>query len=272
VIGSAQYDGTTPGDVLRSPDADPPYFPDYFAIASSNPGLFFTFTGVGAIGAIAPPAGFEQNTGGVAGAVTSASLGFGQTVDPGQNQSTQTIEAFATNADKPQLDYFWAPVPGVSGTPGSLEHGPTNIAVGTNPRLAGGPGGLFLLSEDYQSDLTKPLHLDVRKWNAQTESFGPPKLVATVPNDTVATNEGGFTQDLSSGVLTVAWPVETSTGGYVMDIWTSANGGKTFSHAIAVAKIGFAYQGPARLASSGNHGFLTWQDAGGLELVDLAHL
>ena len=272
VIQNSHYDGTGTDDVLRSPDADAPYYPDEFAIASSNPGLFFTFTGIGAIGALEPPFGFEQNTTGVAGGVTNATLGFGQSVDPGPTQETQTVEAFSTDAAKPQLDFFWAPVPGVSGGPGSLEHGPINVGVGTNPRLAGGPGGLFLLSEDYQADLTKPLRLDVRKWNPQSETFSPPTLVASIPNDVGTTAEGGLAQDLSTGVLTVAWPMQTANGGTVMDIWTSANGAKSFSHATKVGAVGYAFEGPVRLASVGNSGFLTWQDSTGLHLVDLSHL
>jgi hypothetical protein len=272
VIQSSHYDGTGTDDVLRSPDADAPYFPDAFAIASSNPGLFFTFTGIGTIGALDPPYGFEQNTSGAAGGVTSSTLGFGQTVDPGPTQETQTVEAFSTDASKPQLDYFWAPVPGVSGGPGSLEHGPINVGIGADPRLAGGPGGLFLLSEDYQADLAKPLHLDVRKWNPQTESFGPPTLVASIPSDVGTTAEGGLAQDLSTGVITVAWPMQAAHGATVMDLWTSSNGAKTFSHATKVGTVSYAFEGPARLASAGDHGFLTWRDSTGLQIVDLSHL
>jgi hypothetical protein len=275
VISNCMYDGTTTSDVLRSPDADPPYYPDYFSIAGSGPGLFYTFTGIGAIGAMDPPTGFEQNTTGVQGAVSDATEGYGETVNPGDNQTTQTIEAFSTNADKPQLDYFWSPLPGVTGSPGSLEHGPTNVDVGINPRLAGGPGGLFLLSEDYVANpkrAAKPLHLDVRRWNPKTHTFGRPTFVARIPNDINATDAGGFTEDDSNGVLTVAWPMETAGGGFEMDIWTSANRGKTFSGATAVAPVSFAYVGPARLASVGGDGFLTWQDSKGLKLVDLTHL
>ncbi|MGO9196659.1 MAG: hypothetical protein ACLQK4_05985 [Acidimicrobiales bacterium] len=275
VIGNCMYNGTGTGDVLRSPDADPPYYPDYFSIGSSNPGLFYTFTGIGAIGALDPPVGFPQNTGSVPGAVASVTVGYGKTVNPGDSQTTQTVEAFSTDADKPRLDYFWAPLPGVSGSPDSLEHGPINVGIGINPRLAGGPDGLFLLSEDYVANpdnASKPLHLDVRKWNPKTDTFGTPTLVAKVPNDIDASNVGGFTEDDSNGVLTVAWPTETTGGGYEMDMWTSANNGKTFSRPTSLASISFAYVGPARVASVGGHGFVTWQDSRGLELVDLAHL
>jgi hypothetical protein len=259
--------------VLRTPDADPPYYPDYFVIASTNPGLFYTFTGIGAIGALDPPIGFQQNLGNVPGSVTGASVGYGETVHPGNNQETQTIEAFSTDVHNSPIDYFWSPVPGVSGSPGGLEHGPIHVTTGISPRLAGGPNGLFLLSADFRSNPTtaKYLYLDVRKWNPTSHTFGKPTLVTTLPNDITATNVGGFTEDDSNGVLTVAWPKEIA-GGYEMEIWTSANKGRSFSAPTKVASVGFAYSGPARIATVAGHGFLTWQDSRGLDLVDLSHV
>ena len=274
-ITSAHYDGTGTDDVLRTPDSDAPHYPDYFTIASSNPGLFYDFTGIGAIGALDPPAGFEQDTSAVKGAVAGSTLGFGKTVDPGPSQSTQTVEAFFTNADTPQLDFFWSPLPGVSGEPGSLEHGPTHVANGIDPRLAGGPDGLFLVSADYvasPSDSSKPLHLDVRKWDPTTHTFGHPTFVADVPNDIDATDTGGFAEDASTGVLTVIWPTKTSGGHDEMAVWTSATKGASFSGPTDVAPFDYGYSGPARVATVGDRGFATFQDAKGLHLVDLAHL
>jgi hypothetical protein len=268
VITSADYDGTGVDDVLRSPDADAPYYPDVFSISSSNPGLFYTFTGIGSIGARNPPAGFQFDVGSVPGAVVDSTVGYGATLDPGPNQRTQTVEAFSTNADNPRLAYFWSPLPGVSGSPGSLEHGPVTIGVGIDPRLAGGPDGLFLLSLDPRSGPDKPLHLDVRRWDPSTKTFGPPTQLTTIPDSTDAGDEGGITEDNSTGSVTVAWPITTATG-VVMDVWTSTDHGTSFSGPLAVADVGYGYDGPARLASVGGRGFLTWQDHNGLELVDL---
>jgi hypothetical protein len=277
VIGNCSYDGTGVGDVLRSPDADKPYYPDYFVIASSNPGLFYTFTGIGAIGAPDPPKGFKQNTSHVPGAVDSTTTGYGQTVNPGPQQETQTVQAFGTDATKPQLDFIWSPVPGVSGSPGSLMHGPIFVTDGMNPRLAGGPKGLFLLSEDYVGDPTtaKKLVLDVRKWDPSTERFGAPSIVATLRNDVNASNSGGFAEDSKSGALTVAWPMEPSSGGYVMDVWTSTahtspNGVPEFGAAVKAGPVAGGYVGPPRIAMHNGAGFLTWQDSGGLELADIS--
>ena len=179
------------------------------------------------------------------------------------------MEAFSTDASSPPLAYFWSPSPQVSSGEGSLEHGPTVVAVGTNPRLAGGPVGLFLLSEDQGAKTSSPLELHVRKWGAATHTFGAPTLVATVPNDINATNEGGFAEDAHSGKLYVAWPGPGPNGSYVMHVWTSGNGGKTFYGPTTVATIN-GYDGPARLAVTRGKGFLTWEDSTGLELVDLS--
>ena len=261
--------GTGTDDVLRSPDADAPYYPDYFDLSSSNPGLFFDFTGIGAIGAMDPPVGFEQNTSGVAGSVTSSTLGYGATIDPGPSQSTQTVQVFATDATTNELYTIWSPTPGVSGEPGTLMHGPSAIAAGTDPRLAGGPDGLYLVSVDNGANSSDPLKLDVRVWNSTTETFGSPTLVADLPNDIDATNIGGIAEDSSTGAVTVAWPMETSSGNYVMETWTSTNGAATFSGPTSLAEIPGAYAGPARIAMTAGAGFVTWEDSGGLELVDL---
>jgi len=262
VIPRPSYAGDTGvGDVLRSPTSPSPAV-DYFSIASSNDGLGYSFTGLGSIGAHTPPAGFTFDTSGVPGLVEGATLGF---------SGQQTVEAFWTDADTPPLDYYWSPTSGVSGAQGSLEHGPIKVADGINARLASGPKGLFLLSED-SSGAAKPLRLDVRRWGPSTHTFGAPAFVGLVANDTNATNPGGFGEDASTGALYVAWPGYGAGGAYVMQLWTSANRGKTFSGPATVADIGDAYQGTTHLAATGGHGFLTFTDHRGLQLVDLAHL
>jgi hypothetical protein len=260
VIPSPVYaDNTTVDDVLLS-RGDPSKSENYFSIASDNTGLGYTYTGVGEIGARNPSEGFSLPTDTVAGSVDGSTLGF---------SGSQTVDVFWTDSTPPHLDYFWAPLPGVSGSPGTLEHGPKSITSGAVARLAGGPDGLFLLSEDSGSKASKPLTLDVRQWNPTTHAFGDPTAVATVPNNINAPNQGGFTEDLSTGALTVAWPVSGPHGTYVMDEWTSANGGSSFTGPTDVATIGATYSGPTRVAMTGGAGFLTFQDSGGLELVDL---
>jgi hypothetical protein len=262
VIPNPSYaDTTSVDDVLRAPNNASASL-NYFSIAGHNPGLGYTYTGTGTIGAMAPPYGFFFDTDALAGAVNDATLGF---------SGMQAIEAFSTDAKQPAVYFYWTPQSGVSGSPGTLEHGPTQVSNGTDPRLAGGKKGLFLLTENPGSTATKPLRLHVRKWDHAMHAFGAPTFVGTVTNDVNATNPGGFTED-SNGDLVVAWPGENSAGHYVMRAWVSKNSGHSFSGPTTVAGIGFGYDGPARVAATGSDGFLTFQDHSGLEIVTLAHL
>jgi hypothetical protein len=245
-------------DVLRAPD---PYRSvNGFSMASHNPGLGYSFTSVGAIGARNPPAAFKFDTDRVPGDVDAATVG---------SSGQETIEAFGTDADRPRLAYFWSPLPGVSGSPGSLEHGPTIVGIGVDPRLAGGPKGLVLLSLDAGATPSRPERLDVRRWDATTHTFGSPSLIATTAQGIDASDEGGITEDTATGALTVAWPSVASHGAVVMRVWSARAGSTTFGPATTVGTIDGYTGGPARLAVRDGRGFLTWQDEGGLRLVDL---
>lgn len=83
---------------------------------------------------------------------------------------------------------------------------------------------------------------------------------------------GGSGEDAATGAIYVAWPGYGTNGGYVMQLWTSAKGGKAFLGPTTVATIAGAYQGTPYLAATGGHGFVTFTDHGGLQLVDLANL
>ena len=260
-VPSPSYVGNTGvDDVLQSP-LNPSTAIDYFSIASNNVGLGYSFTGPGTVGGPSP-ASFTFNTGGVPGSVLGATLGF---------SGQQMVEAFWTDADTPTVDYYWSPTYELGGAQSALEHGPTKVSDGTNARLASGPEGLFLLSED-SGGASKPLRLHLRKWDPSTHTFGSLTFVGLVANDMDSANQGGLAEDAATGALYVAWPGHDANGNYVMYLWTSTNGGKAFSGPTTVADINSAYEGPARLAATGGHGFLTFQDGGGLELVDLASL
>lgn len=263
VVGSGFLGQTGVGDVRLAPGVSSHDYPDWFSIASYNPGLGYGFTGIGSVGARDPSEPFELDTASVPGAVDFSALGF---------DSDQTIEAFGTDAETPRIAYFWSPTAGVSGTPGSLEHGPTVVADGYDPRLAYGPKGTFLLTDDVGKKASDPLTLEVRKWDATTHRFNSPVVVGTVPAGVDDNNPGGFAEDSTNGELVVAWPRDNAKGGYEMDLWTSANGGKSFSGGSSIASIPGEYQGPAGVAATGSHGFVTWQDQSGLKLVDVAHL
>ena len=240
-------DLTSADDVLRDPGS--PHDQDYFDVASHNPGLGYAFTS------------FVFTTSPVPGAVVGSTLGI---------SGAGPVEAFWTDATPSTVNYFWAASTGSVRQSGW--NGPTKVSVGLNARLAGGPNGLFLLSEDGNpASASKSLKLDVRKWSPSTATFGAPTLVGKVSNDFASTNQGGFTEDSADGALYVAWPV-AAKGGSVMHLWTSSNDDTKFSAPVTVASIKGAYTGPARLAVINGSGFLTFEDGGGLELTHLTGL
>jgi hypothetical protein len=57
-----------------------------------------------------------------------------------------------------------------------------------------------------------------------------------------------------------------------MNFWISTDGGSKWSVATAIAKLSRGDVDEARVAVSKGKGFLTFHDAAGLHLVDLAHL
>jgi hypothetical protein len=150
--------------------------------------------------------------------------------------------------------------------------GPVKVAAGGNARLANGPKGLFLLSQDFDGTKeTQPTRLDIRKWRPATHTFGPPTVVADDKNGTGEDEIGGLAEDPVTGALYVAWGDGTGSGVF-MRLWVSSNGGKSFSAATDVAPVNWVATGPVRIAVTNGRGFLTFQDDSGLELVDLAHL
>jgi hypothetical protein len=253
-------DLTSADDVIRDPGSPSGKDEDYFDVASHNPGLGYAFTSTQIVKE-PDPTSFYFSTSGVPGGVNGSTLGV---------QGDGPVEAFWTDADPPTVDYFWSTA--TTQISPSGWNGPVKVGNGQNARLAGGPGGLYLLSEDGNSQGTaKMLKLDVRKWNATSHKFGSAQLVQSIPNDASAGDQGGFGEDASTGALVVAWPVHTK-GNLVIDLWTSSNGGTTFTGPTDIATVKGAFVGPLRVAVTDGAGFLTSQDGGGLELIGLSGL
>ncbi|MGA8744986.1 MAG: hypothetical protein WB507_03880 [Solirubrobacterales bacterium] len=146
--------------------------------------------------------------------------------------------------------------------------GPNSLPNGEDPRLAGGPSGLFLASLDYGPG-GEPNLLDVRKLSGS--SFGAP---LTLPSShTPSENQGGTISQAPDGEIAVAWPgTRSSDQAAVMQLFTSTNGGAGFGPATEVARIGSEYAGgnTAQLAlGNGGQGWLTFTDQGGLQVADL---
>lgn len=228
---------------------------DYFGVASVNPGLDFSFTGNPITLCITCSLNFAQASG-----VLGATLGLS---DKG------AVEAYWTDADTPTVDFYWSKYDDQPYA--DAWRGPFKITTGDNARLAGGPKGLFLLSQDFAGHESHPTRLDVRRWDPATDRFGPPMTVVKESSSTESPYIGGLGEDAVTGALYVAWEAYTPKGD-VMHLWISSDGGRKWSAAADVAKLSAGDVNEARVAVRKGKGFLTFEDFAGLHLVDLAHL
>ena len=279
-IHSASPDKTGAGDVLLDPNTPTSAGPteDYFGMAFNNPGLGFAFTANEITSGTTSFTFANPGTGGVA----SSTLGY----------VTGTIEDKFTKAQiHPEIEAYYnlsSPAPEVffyryyakEGNADGEEsgwEGPFKVSNGYVPRLAGGPAGLFMLSTDIASGESleaQPSAIDVRKFNETTHTFGEPVQIAKIPTSAgTLFNSGDIYENPETGFLYVAQPVINGAGEYVMRLWESTNGGETFHGERDIAKIGFGYSEVPRLAvAADGQGWLTFNDAGGLEVADLGAL
>jgi hypothetical protein len=275
-IHSASPDKTNVGDVLLDPNTPASASPteDYFGMAFNNPGLGFGFT-ANEITSGKTSFTFENpGTGGVA----SSTLGYVHgTIEDSftKKQIHPEVEAYY-NLSSPAPETFfyryYAKGGNVDGEETGWE-GPFKVSDGYVPRLAGGPAGLFMLSTDIapgESSESQPSAIDVRKFNESSHSFEAPVMIAKIPTSAgTLFNSGDIYENPTTGTLYVAQPV-TDGENYVMRLWESSDGGKTFHGERDIAKIGSGYTGVPRLAvAADGQGWLTFNDGGGLEVADL---
>ncbi|HEY5194506.1 MAG TPA: hypothetical protein VIJ39_11635 [Solirubrobacteraceae bacterium] len=265
------------GDVLLDPNtpSGAGSTEDYFGMAGNNPGLAFGFT---ANEIVSGSTAFEFMHPGEGG-VASSTLGYvTHTVEDSGTKKPiyPEIEAYYNESSPtPEVFFYryYAKGGNVDGEEKGWE-GPIKVTDGYVPRLASGPGGLFMLSTDIapgESLETQPSAIDVRKFNETTHTFGEPVQIAKIPTSAgTLFNSGDIYENPETGALYVAQPVIDSKGNYVMRLWESSDGGQTFHGERDIAKIGFAYSEVPRLAvAADGQGWLTFNDAGGLEVADL---
>jgi hypothetical protein len=200
VTPSGVYNGTNATDVLAVGSS--------FDISSHNPGLYFTSvpaSGTGpASGASLTPAGGLTN-------ISGSALGLA---------AGNPVEAFSMlNGGQPQTVNFTSY--SGSGDPNSSASwsAPAQVTGGTLPRLAGGPKGLFLASQDAAGGTYGPVN--VRKYTPGA-GFGAP---VTLQTDTSSDNAGGIFQTPTSGQLLVAWQGATlADGGRAVRLYRSTDG------------------------------------------------
>ncbi len=271
--------GTTGiGDVLLDPNTPTSASPteDYFGIAGNNKGLAFGFTANEIVPGGSTAFSFEEP--GIGG-VASSTLGY--VTGTIENKSTKAqihpeIEAYY-NLSSPAPEVFFYRYYAKGGIGDDHEggwEGPIKVGKGYVPRLASGPAGLFMLSTDIpsgESPETQPSAIDVRKFNETTHTFGEPLQIAKIPTSAgTLFNSGDIYETPETGFLYVAQPVINGAGEYVMRLWESSNGGGSFTGERDIATIGFGYSEIPRLAvAADGQGWLTFNDAGGLEVADL---
>jgi hypothetical protein len=253
------WDGLGVDDVEFNADASRKGKVDFFDIISRGSG------GVGLSLAI-PPA-ISCSPGACDFGYKTAPDVFGASLG---HDGTQWVMAYWVDSSPGTVYYFWSN----RGLSTAGWHGPVKVTDGMNVRLASGPSGLYLLSQDYATAKASiPTRLDVRKWDPATHAFGAPAVVVRDSSTTVSTALGGFGVDSATGALYVAWPGNVaSEGGYVMRLWVSSNKGKTFGRPRYVSKIGEGFSGPVRIAARSGKGFLAFIESAGLALVPLSHL
>ena len=186
VVPAGSYAGdTNVDDVLRVPDKPSV---DYFVVASHNVGLGFSLTSNKIVKCIR--CSFSFGASGVVGATLGLS-------------GNEAVEAYWTDADTPTVDYYWSKHDDVA-VAGDWK-GPIEVSTGNNARLADGPKGLFLLSQDFVGKESQPTRLDVRAFDPTTHKFGSPMTVVNQSSSTASPYSGGFGEDPVTGALYVAW-------------------------------------------------------------------
>ena len=263
------------GDVLLDPNTPSGITPgeDYFGMVGSNPGLAFGFT-ANEITSGSTSFTFEHPG---EGGVASSTLGYVNeafTDSFTHEQVHPEIVAYYNESTPYEVFFYryYAKGGNVDGEETGWE-GPIKVGDGYEPRLAGGPDGLFLLSTDLapgEPAEEQPSVVDVRRFNEETHTFGPPTEVAKIPTSAGTLHTSGdIFENPETGVLYVAQPVE-SEGAYVMRLWESSDGGQTFHGEREIATIGAAYEGIPRLAVAADcQGWLTFEDGGGLEVAEV---
>lgn len=276
-VKSASPGMTSIGDVLLDPNTPASAGPteDYFGMAFNNPGLGFGFT---ANEITAGKTSFSFANPGVGG-VASSTLGYvnGTIEDSStKKQIHPEIEAYY-NLSSPAPETFfyryYAKAGNVDGEESGWE-GPFKVSNGYVPRLAGGPAGLFMLSTDIppgESLESQPSAIDVRKFNEASHEFEAPVTIAKIPTSAgTLFNSGDIYENPETGFLYVAQPAIDSKGEYVMRLWESTDGGKTFHGERNIATIGAGYSEVPRLAvAADGQGWLTYNAGGGMEVANL---
>jgi hypothetical protein len=147
--------------------------------------------------------------------------------------------------------------------------GPTEVTKGYEPRLSGGPAGLFMVSQDYVPGGRYPQAVNVRLFEGT--NFGAARTLA-VDADTDLFVGGAIAQSQSGTRLAVAWPgTRSADKASVMRLWTSTDGGNSFveSHVAHLGSFGIGNNADMATNDAGV-GWIVFRDDKGLRLADFS--
>jgi hypothetical protein len=207
--------------------------------------------------------------GGVGGNFSFASTGPGGVAGSsmGLDSAGNPVIAY-TNFTDPFTTNFYRYKGSGSLTAETSWTGPVGVTNGYLPRLVGGPSGLFLVSQDYSTS-SRPTQLNIRRYTGS--GFAGP--LTLIDDPTVPLFDGGAIAQSPGGRVAVAWPGERAGDrAFVMRLFSSGDGGASFTET-HVAHIGDSYGigDNAQLSiGDGGQGWLTFQDANGLQIADLS--
>jgi hypothetical protein len=253
--GGASFDGGTENENYSNKTDPTDVFiqGSDFLIGAYNPGLGFSTAEIGGLGG-----GEFAFTNPSSGGVLSSSMGL---------DGANPVIAYA-NLDDPYSIFFYRYKGAGSLNAESNWAGPAFATNGYAPSLAGGPGGLFMVSYDYSGG-ANPNAVNVRRFDGT--GFGAAKTLA-VDSSTNLFAGGAIAQSPSGNRLAVAWPgVRGGDGAYVMRLFTSTDGGASYSEShIAHIGDGYGLNDNAEVATNdGGGGWLLFRDASGLRIADL---
>ncbi len=231
---------------------------DRFDIVSEDPGIGFSEAGNTLTEnrevVFANPGSFAQGT--TLGLTTTSHL---------------PVEAYWTDTTPDEVFYYRN-----TKEPTNKEtswEGPKKVTNGYLPRLAGGPDGLYMLSDDYlsgESTENPPEVLEVRKYKESTGTFEAPVVVARDPSAGLFVT-GNLFENPETGTLYVTWPEQVGEN-YVMKLWESTDGGAAFHGEREIALLEGDPGIPWLAAAADGDGWLTFADEGALEVADLDQL
>ena len=254
--GGLSFDGGVERDIYSSKTnpTDALVVGSTFMIGAYNSGVGFSTAETGGLGG-----GSISFANPGSGGVVSSSMALADGANP--------VIAYFNLSDPYQLFFYRYTGAGPLTTETSWE-GPVFVANGYEPNLAGGPGGLYMVSQDYSGG-NYPDAINVRRFEGAT--FGGPRTLAVDPSPNLFAG-GAIAQSPSGSRISVAWPgTRSSDGTPVMRLFTSTDGGATFTES-HVAKLGTGYglNANAELATNdGGAGWLVFRNGAGLQMADL---